>query len=166
LRMLGELRVRGPQSVGMLSELLDEAPGSISYHVGKLAEFGFVVEAPELARDRRERWWKPAHARTVWEPIEGLDDPEQRAASTMLRRSVLDRYVERLNSYLEAEATLSPEWVKAAVGGDALLNLTAPELAELSAELLQLSERWRARSRDPRDGTRPVSLIFQAFPWP
>ncbi|MFD6716591.1 helix-turn-helix domain-containing protein, partial [Micromonospora chalcea] len=57
LRLLGELRLRGPQTVGMLSERTGEAVGSVSYHVGKLAEHGFVTEAPDLARDRRERWW-------------------------------------------------------------------------------------------------------------
>ena len=54
LRLLGELRVRGPQTVGMLSDIVDDAVGSVSYHVSKLAEHGFVVEAPELARNRRE----------------------------------------------------------------------------------------------------------------
>jgi predicted transcriptional regulator len=166
LNLLGELRVRGPQSVGMLSELLDEAPGSISYHVGRLAEFGFVVEAPELARDKRERWWRSAHAKTTWLPFDSLEDPERRAASTVLRRAVLDRYVERLQAYLEAEATLEPAWVKAAVGGDAVLHLSAPELTELSAELVELSERWRHRAGVERADTRPVSLIYQAFPWP
>ncbi len=164
LKMLGELRIRGPQSVGMLSELLDEAPGSVSYHVGKLAEFGFVVQAPELARDKRERWWRAAHAKTYFEPFESLADPERRAASTMLRRAVLDRYVESLQGYLEAEATLDPAWVKAATSGDAFLHLTAAELAELSAELEQLVERWQARSEPGRDGARAVSVIYQTFP--
>lgn len=46
LRLLGELRVRGPRTVGMLSDAIDEAVGSVSYHLGKLAEHGFVEEAP------------------------------------------------------------------------------------------------------------------------
>jgi DNA-binding transcriptional ArsR family regulator len=164
LRLLGELRVRGPQSVGMLCDLLDEAPGSISYHVGKLAEFGFVEEAPELARDRRERWWRSAHKITSWEPLENLQNPEQRAALGALRRAVLQRYVEGLEEYLEAEPSLPAEWVGAAVSSDVFLHLTSDELVELRSELEALAGRWQQRSNPDRDGARPVTVIYHAFP--
>jgi DNA-binding transcriptional ArsR family regulator len=163
LRLLGELRIRGPQSVGMLSEALDEAPGSISYHVGKLAQFGFVEEAPELARDKRERWWRTAHQQTSFEPLEMLADPERRAASNLLRRTISEVYAENLDRYLEAEATLPPEWVGAATAGDAIIHLTSDELGELRDELLALVDRWRAHSDPERAGAEPVSLIYHAF---
>jgi DNA-binding transcriptional ArsR family regulator len=164
LRLLGELRMRGPQSVGMLCDLLDEAPGSISYHVGKLAEFGFVEEAPELARDRRERWWRSAHRVTSWEPLGLLESPDQRAALGALRRAVLQRYVATLEEYLEAEPSLPAEWVSAAVSSDVFLHLTSDDLAELRSELEALAGRWEQRSNPDRDGARPVTLIYQAFP--
>jgi DNA-binding transcriptional ArsR family regulator len=163
LRLLSELRLRGPQSVGMLADLVDEAPGSVSYHVGKLAEFGFVEPAPELARDRRENWWRSAHRGTTWEPLEMLDDPELRAAGSVLRRVILQRYLTVLEEYLEAEATMDREWVGAANSSDSILHLTSGELAELSAELDAVSERWQARSDPDRDGARTVSLIYHAF---
>ena len=163
LRLLGELRMRGPQSVGMLCDLVDEAPGSVSYHIGKLAEFGFVEVAQELARDRRERWWRAAHAQTSWEPLENLADPERRAASGMLRRAVLHRYLSSLEEYHEAEASMDAEWVAGSVSGDAFLHLTSDELAELRAELEELADRWQARSNPDRDGARTVSLIYHAF---
>ena len=163
LRLLGELRARGPQSVGMLSQIVDEAPGSVSYHLGTLAAYGFVEEAPEHARDRRERWWRAAHARTVWEPLEALDDPERRAASDALRRAILQRYLEGLEAYLEAEPTLEREWVRGTASSDALLRLSPDELAELKGELEQLAERWAQRSRDAGADARPVTLIYHAF---
>jgi DNA-binding transcriptional ArsR family regulator len=163
LRLLGELRIRGPQSVGRLSELLDEAPGSISYHVGKLAQFGFVEQAPELARDKRERWWRTAHRQTSFEPLEMLADPERRAASNLLRRAVSQVYAENLDRYLEAEASLPPEWVGAAVSGDMSMHLTSAELGELRDELEALAERWRARSDRDRVGAEAVSLVYHAF---
>ena len=166
LRLLGELRTHGPQSVGQLGDRLDEAPGSISYHVGKLAEFGFVEPAPELARDRRERWWRAAHQQTSWEPLEMLDDPEQRVAGGVLRRAVLNGYQAALEKYLEAEPTEDRDWVRGAVSSDALLHLTADELSELRADLEALDARWQARSRPDRDGSRPVTLIYHAFPRP
>ncbi|SCL18306.1 Helix-turn-helix domain-containing protein [Micromonospora pallida] len=166
LRLLGELREHGPQTVGMLSDLVDEAVGSVSYHLGKLAEHGFVVEAPELARSRRERWWRAAHTRTEWEPFEVLDDPERKAASDLLRRAVLQRYADRLQAYLDAEATLEPHWVRGTANSDNLLHLTSDELLELRADLEALAARWTARSDPERPGAERVALIYHAFRWP
>ncbi len=163
LRLLGELRARGPQSVGMLSDLVDEAVGSVSYHLRKLAEHGFVEEAPEYARNRRERWWRAAHARTVWEPFEMLDDPERKAASDLLRRAVLQRYAERLQAYLDAEATFAPEWIRGTASSDSLLHLTSDELVELRGDLEALVARWEARSDPGRAGAEGVALVYHAF---
>lgn len=163
LRLLAELRMRGPQTVGMLGATLGEAPGSISYHVGKLAEFGFVEAAPELARDRRERWWRAAHRQTSWEASTSLDDPEQRDAEQTLRREVLRGHAASLETYLRQEATLDPQWVRGAVSGDAFLHLTSDELAELRADLEELDERWQARGLPGRAGTEVVTLIYHAF---
>ncbi len=163
LRLLGELRVRGPQSVGMLSQIVDEAPGSVSYHLGTLESYGFVEQAPEHARDRRERWWRAAHARTTWEPLEALEDPERRAASDSLRRAILRRYLEGLEAYLEAEPTLGPEWVRSTASSDAILALTSDELAELRDDLEALAAKWEGRSDAARPDARPVTLIYHAF---
>jgi len=163
LRLLGELRVGGPQSVGMLCDLVDEAPGSISYHLGKLAEFGFVEEAPEFARDRRERWWRAAHERTSWEPLEALDDPERRAASDTLRRAILRRYLEALEAYLEAEASMERDWVRGTASSDSFLHLTSDELLELRQDLEALASRWDARSDRNRPDARGVTLMYHAF---
>lgn len=163
LRLLAELRMRGPQSVGVLSAVVGEAVGSVSYHLSKLAEHGFVQEAPECARSRRERWWRAAHARTTWEPLEVLDDPERRAASDLLRRAVLQRYVERVQAYLDAEATFEPQWVQGTASSDTMMHLTSDELVELRADLEALAARWEARSDPERADTRPVTLLYHAF---
>lgn len=163
LRLLGELRVGGPRTVGMLSDLTGEAVGSVSYHLGRLAAYGFVEEAPELARDRRERWFRAAHQRTVWEPLEALDDPERKAASDSLRRAILRRYLDLLESYLDAEATLEPDWVRGSASSDAFFHLTSDELVELRGELEAVAARWEARSDANRPGARGVTLIYHAF---
>ena len=163
LRLVGELRVRGPQTVGMLCDIVDEAPGSVSYHIGKLAAFGFVEEAPELARDRRERWWQAAHERTIWEPLAVLDDPERHAATSTLRRAILDRYHEALGAYLAAEASMEPEWIRGMACSDSFMHLTPEELQELRSDLEAVEARWTARSDADRADARPVTLIYHAF---
>ena len=163
LRLLGQLRVHGPQTVGMLSDTLDEAVGSVSYHAGKLAEHGFIEPAPELARDGRERWWRAVHASTTWEPLEMLDDPERRSAMDLMRRAVLRCYVDSIEEYLAAEAAMDPAWVRGSASGDTAVHLTADELAELRADLEALAGRWQARSRPEHPDTRAVSMMYFAF---
>ncbi|GAA3776315.1 helix-turn-helix domain-containing protein [Micromonospora maritima] len=166
LRLLGELRRRGPQTVGMLSGVTGEAVGSVSYHLGRLAEHGFVTEASDLARDRRERWWRAAHDRTEWEPVELLDDPERRLASDLLRRAAMQRYVDRYLAYLDSEADLDRAWVRGTTSSDMTLHLSPDELVELRRELSELGARWRARGAPGRPGAETVTLIWQAYRGP
>ncbi|MCM3655924.1 helix-turn-helix domain-containing protein [Agromyces mediolanus] len=163
MRVLGLLRLDGPATVGRLSERLDEAPGSVSYHLQTLAKHGFVEEAPELARDRRERWWRSAHDYTSWDPLEFRDDPATRAGLDEFRRQVLEGYHRELLDALAAEPALEADWVEASESADAAAHLTAAELRELSAELAAVRERWRGRGRERRDGTRPVRFITHTF---
>ncbi len=135
LRLLGELRARGPQNVGMLSEIVDEAPGSVSYHLSTLAKHGFVEEAPELAPNGRERWWRAAHARTVWDPLELLERSGATCRRGPAQRTILRRWVEKLETYLQVEPTLDPPWIAAAAGSDAIMQLTAGRAGELRDEL-------------------------------
>ena len=164
LRILGMLRVDGPATVGMLAERTGEAAGSVSYHVSTLAKHGFVEPAPELARDRRERWWRAAHEVTSWRTEEFLDDPERHAASDAMRRAVLEAYHRELLGALEAEPSLEPEWVAASDSSDGGAHLTLDEFRELSAELEALREKWWGYGRTPRPGTRPVRWITHVFP--
>jgi DNA-binding transcriptional ArsR family regulator len=163
LRLLGELRAGGPRTVGMLSDTTDEAPGNVSYHLSVLARHGFVAEAPELARDKRERWWAAAHEVTAWEPVDALEEPELRAASGALRRAILARYQEALEEYLDLEPQLDRAWVRGTSSSDSILHLTPTELQELRAELEALSARWDSRGAPGREGAEPVSLIYHAF---
>ena len=166
LRILGLLRVEGPSTVGALAERTGEAPGSASYHVATLAKHGFVVEAPELARDKRERWWRAAHLITSWRTEEFLEDPEAHAASDAMRRVVLDSYHRELLEAIDAESELEPEWVAASDSSDGAARLTIDEFRELNAELDAVREKWWAVGREPRPGTRAVRWMTHTFPRP
>ena len=163
VRLLGELRVSGPQSVGKLADLFDEAPGSVSYHMGVLARSGFVVEAPENARDSRERWWRAAQSHTRYEPSQLNSDPATRIASAAMRHTFLQALSREMGEYIDLEPTLEPEWVAAATTGDTLAFLTAAELREMSDEIEELVTKWGARSRPGAEGARPTRLIYSAF---
>lgn len=164
LTLLGIVRSDGAHTVGQLADLVDEAPGTVSYHLGTLAKFGFVVEAPELARDGRERWWRAAHSHTSFEPAELLDNPEQHGAARALQQVILQSYLGELLDALDAEATVGVEWLAASTSSDSFAHLTAPQLAEFTSELAELSRKWEAQSDPGREGSKPVRWIFHAFP--
>jgi len=91
LRLLGLLRQHGPQTAAHLGDRVDEAPGTISYHLGKLASIALIEEAPGTGTDRRERWWRATSELTTWEPADALDDPATAAASTAMQRTTSSR---------------------------------------------------------------------------
>ncbi|RNE59195.1 winged helix-turn-helix domain-containing protein [Cryobacterium tepidiphilum] len=161
MQVLGELRVNGPRTVGALSELFGEAPGTLSYHLGKLAEFGFVEEAPELAADRRERWWRSAHEVTDISPPAADAAPAERNASAALRHQVIDVYAALLHHTIDVAQPR--EWEQAATSGDTIAYLTAAQLAEASAELQAVAAKWQGRGDRDAEGAAPVQVIVHAF---
>ena len=172
LRLLGLLRERGPQTAALLGDLVDEAPGTISYHLGKLASIDLIEPAAAPSTDQRERWWQATTMLTSWEPAELLDDPAALAASSALQKSIAHAYANRYTDYIDAAPGLPREWVAAAASGDRSLRLTVDELATLRGELEALVERWVAASatRDPDDdgdgdggGAESVVLVYQAY---
>ena len=163
MRLLGELRTSGPHSVGMLAEAVDEAPASVSYHLGTLARYGFVAEAPELARDRRERWWRATASVTNFDPATMLADPERHAASTAMRELIYRQYHDTLIQALAAEPAQGAEWVAAATHSDQVLHLDVGQLRELHDELNELFDRWIRRSQPRAPGAEVVTVIAHAF---
>jgi DNA-binding transcriptional ArsR family regulator len=163
LRLLGELRAKGPSNVRALSEVVSEPPNRVSYHLRTLAKYGFVAPAPERAADGRESWWRALHRRTVWDPAAVAERPELEAASAALERQVLRRWYAKLSAYQEREAALDRAWVAAAVRTDAALTLTVAELAELRDELAALVARWERRSGPGREDAASVTLLVNAF---
>lgn len=163
LRLLGELRQRGPQNVRSLSELVDEPSNAVSYHLRSLAKYGFVAEAPDRAVDGRESWWRALHRRTSWDPAAVAEEPELRTAGAELERQVLRRWYEKLAGYLDREASLDPAWVRAALRTDASLTLTADQLAEMRDELRAFVARWEERGDAEQEGGARVTVLLNAF---
>jgi DNA-binding transcriptional ArsR family regulator len=166
LQLLGLLRRDGPHSVGELSALADAAPGSVSYHLSTLEEFGFVEQAPELARDGRERWWRAAHDSTHYEPSALLAEPETAAAGRAMRQTFLQGHLAEQLAYLDAEPAIGEDWVAAATAGDILSYLSPAELRELSDEVNALAEKWQRSRDEAAPDAAPVRFIYSAFRQP
>lgn len=165
LKLLGLLRERGPQTAAQLGDIVDEAPGTISYHLGKLASIALIEPADAQSSDHRERWWKATTALTSWEPAELLDDPDKLAASAVLQKSIAQAYAARFTDYIDAAPALPREWVAAGASGDRSLRLTVDELTAMRGELEALVDRWLETSaaHDPADAAEPVVVVYQAY---
>ncbi|EBP8673111.1 helix-turn-helix transcriptional regulator, partial [Salmonella enterica] len=73
-RMMDALKVDGPSTASALAQRTGQAVGSASHHLKVLSEAGLVEEAPELAKDRRERWWRLVDPGTRWSRADFADD--------------------------------------------------------------------------------------------
>ncbi|TDT61689.1 helix-turn-helix domain-containing protein [Frigoribacterium sp. PhB116] len=170
LRLLGLLRQRGPQTAAQLGDVVDEAPGTVSYHLSKLAASDLIQAADPQSADRRERWWQATALLTSWEPAELLDDPERLSASAALEKSIVQANAARYTRYVDEMPALPRGWVAAAAGGDRAIRLTVTELAALRAELESVVDRWVdvGDAHDPADddGAETVVLAYQAYRHP
>jgi DNA-binding transcriptional ArsR family regulator len=173
LRLLGLLRERGPQTAAQLGDVVDEAPGTVSYHLAKLASIDLIEPAEPQRADKRERWWQATTALTSWDTARLLEDPEKAAASVMLQKSVGQAYAARYSDYVDALPTLPREWVEAGTSSDRILRLTADELAAMNAELESVVARWEQKSAAhgvsddsagaDETGAEPVTVVYQAY---
>jgi DNA-binding transcriptional ArsR family regulator len=168
-RLLDSLTAQGPATVSVLAERTGLAVGSISHHMRTLAAAGLVEEAPELARDRRERWWRRAARSISWGRTTLPQDAESQRQAVAAEEFMLARQVDRARTWLERpEAT--DEWSRAELATDSWLRLTPNELSELGDEINEVVLRWKERGRaggagdDTEEGREHVFLFARAFP--
>ena len=163
-RMLDVLRVDGPATASTLAERTGQAVGNASHHLKVLAAAELVVEAPELARDRRERWWR-AGGPMRWTSRDFAGDEASAAIERAASGLGLERQVELVRAFLDAPEQVRDAWPEGPFSTDTWLRLTDAELAEFAREVIALHRKWADREL-PDDGqTRhPVFAFARAVP--
>lgn len=159
MRLLGELRSRGPATATALADRLHTNTGATSYHLRQLAEVGLVREEADRGT-ARQRWWRAAHELTSWDPTDFDDDPDARAAVEWVQRNQVRYFAESAERWLEAEAGFPTAWRDAAGMSDIQLMLTPDQLAALKAELWQTLLRYRTEppaAPAPAPGDHPAA---------
>lgn len=164
IRIMGILRMEGPQTSTTLATRLGLNSGATSYHLRQLAGQGLILEAPELGTGR-ERWWRVPTRSTLLDRA-NLDDEGKEASATYLRALGLF-YAEHLQRAIE-EAVVQPEdWRQATTFSDYAFLLTPEEASGLLAEILEVMKRYRPyRGVDGApgpDGAEVFQLQLQAF---
>lgn len=163
-RLLDALKVYGPATASLLARRTDQAVANISHHLKVLATAGLIAEAPELAKDRRERWWRLVSPTLRWTRHDFDDDPSRQAVADAAVSLTLDRHVSLARAW-QATREARPEWHGAAFSADKWLHLTPAELNEIEQEILDVLDRWASR-QPPADGQprEPVFIFVHGMP--
>jgi DNA-binding transcriptional ArsR family regulator len=146
LRLLGTLRKDGPATASELGRRFGESSGSTSYHLRRLADYGFVEEATELSHGRKKPW--------------RADILE---ANRVLGRELVAEYSRWLAHWYADTPNWDRSWRAAAEGMDQWYELTPEELRAMSDEVRAVLDRYASR-RTRRDGTERAIVLFHAFP--
>lgn len=163
-RLMDALKVDGPSTASTLARRTGQAVGSASHHLKVLHDAGLVAEAPELARDRRERWWRLVAPRLRWSRQEFAADAAAVTAAQAAEALHLQRQFDRVREW-QANAGSAPEWDGAAFATETWVHLSPEELAALGEEITAVLVRWAERPR-PDDGVErePVLVFGRGFP--
>ncbi|WP_194911516.1 ArsR/SmtB family transcription factor [Catenulispora rubra] len=160
-QILDVLTVDGPATVGMLAERTDEAVGNVSHHVRVLAEARLVEDVPELARDRRERWWRPTPAEVRWARADFEGSPADAAVADAAGSLMLDRQTAAARSWPARRAGYPEQWREGcAVSTEAWLRLSPEEAREFGAQLIALFDAWSHRPVPDDAQEREPVLVF------
>ena len=138
-----------------LADRLGVAANSLSFHLRVLAEAGIIEEAPELARDRRDRVWRALPGGlSVGSPSRPSSPEDSLALQAYLGQEAEDQ-VRQLQAVVNwGTSYASGEDVESRGMLDiASLRLSAAEAEDLEAEVLDLLRRIKERSlADAGDG--------------
>ena len=165
MALVGLLRREGPMTATQAAERLHESVPSCSFHLRQLAKYGLAERAE--GADARERPWRATALTTSWEDVS--DDPVTQAAADQLNAVILDNYVKRAQAFLAQRGKEPPQWRAVTGFGDALVYLTAPELAELVRRIDALVAEFDERVTDPStrpEGARGIGIIHMALTTP
>jgi DNA-binding transcriptional ArsR family regulator len=157
-RVVDFLFVNGPATVGMLAAGLGQQVGSVSHHLKVLERAGFVEPAPELARDRRESWWRGVHRRFSWSVSDFEDSAADRLGATAAEQANLQHHVEKVLGWFATREEYDPAWVDAAFSSEQWVNANPEELTDFTRRVQRLFEQWAQECRaaaaeeDPDEG--------------
>jgi DNA-binding transcriptional ArsR family regulator len=165
IALFEELALGGAMTATQVGERIGESATTCSFHLRQLAKYGFVEEAG--GGTGRSRPWRLTSIGMSFSPS---GDTEAEIASDAVVRMFRQRQFDRYQAWRSTKASYPLEWRQAAVDGQYLFYLTAPELQQLNDEVSELLQRWvllEGRLLDPSRrpaGSVPVEAMVLAHP--
>jgi DNA-binding transcriptional ArsR family regulator len=160
-QILHHLMETGPSTATECAAVVEESPSACSYHLRKLAEFGFVEQVE--TQDGRERRWQ-AVVTGFGVPKAAQDRPEILAALRPLTRRWFQDNQEVIAEFLATEPRFDPTWRKAATFQQTNPYVTPDELIRIGEEIQEVLRPYQERDR--LEGAERVYATFVAVPWP
>ena len=146
------------------AQLLGESAASCSFHLRTLEKYGFIERAPGRGR---EKPWR-ALARS-WDMRPDPEQPGSLRAAQELAALGLDSEWQRTRTFFGQADAEEDRWVQASTFTRSSFWATEEELAQLSRELQDITERFAGRATDPSKrppGSRFSRLVAVANPEP
>jgi predicted ArsR family transcriptional regulator len=161
-RVLGELVAAGHLRAADVAQVLDIPANQASFHLRQLAKYGLVEDAPELARDGRDRVWRVTYESGLSVNLDDLVDQDGgKAAVTVFRKqwtadahAAIDR-ADRPERQKDAMVAVSTHAVR----------LTKEEARALAKEISDLVDEWREKGKSATSSrTYEVLWVLQPAP--
>ena len=163
VRILHELNATGPSRAADVAADLGIPANQASFHLRQLAKYGLVVEAPEEARDRRDRVWKVVSESGIQIDLSAMDKEPGGPAAVDVWSENSRRFSHAVVDAIYASARDEDSFGHLSQGA---LRLTEDEAKEFVTELTEVGRRWNARTRgrDPERKTYMFMEILQLYP--
>lgn len=166
LRLLVALRLRGPNTASGLARELGTNSGHTSYHLRQLAEVG-LIEDDEVHSTERDRYWRASHQGMSWAVLKFRDDPDGRAAETVLRGQLVRTHMRWVDQALDARDDWDPAWHEQATAmSDWSMPLRPATARAMLAEVWEVLARYHALEEVDAPDAEDVTVLVYAFPNP
>jgi DNA-binding transcriptional ArsR family regulator len=164
-KLLELLNLDGPNTVSGLAEAAQVAVGNASHHLKVLAEAGLVEEAPELAKDRRERWWRAVPSSISWSVADVAGDPVAEVIASAAEQQNLAHHVGKVQQWYSHRDAYDVDWVRAAFSAEYWVSVTPAELAELGQRVGEVFAEYAATpERRAQPGRQNVFVFAHGVP--
>jgi predicted ArsR family transcriptional regulator len=167
--LMYELYSRGSGRAVDLATALGIPANQVSFHLRTLAKYGLIEEAPEEARDRRDRVWRMASEGLSWYSEDLEDKPGGPAAMRVWQRqnaAWMHEVIEAFNTEPgpDDEGTLR-------TADDVPMQLTKAEAEQAASEISEVLQRWTQHGRDraragDHEGRRTYLALLTLQPYP
>ncbi|WP_020525483.1 ArsR/SmtB family transcription factor [Catelliglobosispora koreensis] len=159
-RLMDMLRVYGPATASTLAERTGQAVANISHHLRVLGAADMIEEAPELARDKRERWWRIVTTSVRWSSTDFKDDPAGALVADEAQKVIFDQHTSLAKAWFAATPAEKQGWEDSSFTADKWMRLTPEELAQVSRDIIAVLDKWGNRELPDDGAERSPVLVF------
>lgn len=139
LRLLGLLRLNGPQTATQLAHTTHLNTGSTSYHLRMLAKYGFIEKDGSMSSGRR-LFWRASQLSTVTHASTGdeRDDSGEIDALDAFQQVIATEFSRQLLDASQRWITLPPTWRDIYTTSGFVMRVNADEARELVGKIQKI----------------------------